>query len=230
MRRLGRYISYHLAENGYDLAIIYNKSSLQEIRKTQNYLQNLNIKLKFYKCDLTNLSKLKDVTGQIGKDFKKIDLLVNNAGVIEKIKFENIKEKNFDLLIDTNLKAPFFTAQYFIPYLKKSESPVIINIASLGGIQNWKGFIPYSISKNGLIKLTKLLAKELAPEIRVNAIAPGTIEIQDEKAVIKDRISKEKILLKKYGNPDDIITGIDFILKCSYLTGEIITIDGGRTL
>jgi pteridine reductase len=230
VRRLGRYISYHLAENGYDLAIIYNKSSVQEIRKTQHYLQNLNIKFNFYKCDLTNLSKLKDVIGQIVKDFKKIDLLMNNAGVIEKIKFENIKEKNFDLLIDTNLRAPFFASQYCIPYLKKTESPVIINIASLGGIQNWKGFIPYSISKNGMIKLTKLLAKELAPEIRVNAIAPGTIEIQDEKAVIMDKISKDKIPLERYGTPDDIIAGIDFILNCEYLTGEVITIDGGRTL
>lgn len=112
----------------------------------------------------------------------------------------------------------------------KSPNPQIINIASLGGLQNWSGYIPYSISKSALIKLTYLLARKLAPKIRVNAIAPGTIIIDGEEKGTPEKTSIEKIPLKKYGKPEDIIEAIKFIINCNYLTGHVIPVDGGRLL
>lgn len=230
VRRLGRHISYYLADRGYNLALIYNSSSKEELKKTSEVLKEKNAKFKFYKCDLSNPANIKKTINLIGKDFKKIDLLINNAGIINKTDLDKISPELLDKTISVNLKAPFFTSQYTVKYLKQSNNPLIINIASLGGLQNWSGYIPYSISKTGVVKLTYLLAKKLAPKIRVNAIAPGTIIIEREEKGILQKIDLKKIPLKKYGSAKDIIEAIKFIINCGYLTGVIIPVDGGRLL
>ena len=230
VRRLGGQISYFLADENYNLAIIYNSSSKDDLKKTSAYLKSKSIKFKFYKCDLRNAAQIKRTAEKFGKDFKKLDILVNNAGVINKVDFENITPDLFENTIAVNLKAPLFLTQYSLKYLKKSSKPLVINIASLGGLQNWSGFIPYSISKSALIKLTHLLARKLAPKIRVNAIAPGTIIIKGEEKGTPDKINVEKIPLRKYGTPKDIIEAIKFIINCKYLTGHVIPVEGGRLL
>jgi pteridine reductase len=185
---------------------------------------------KFYKCDLRNIPMLKRTVDKIGRDFGKIDLLINNAGIIKKLDFSKITEKEFDNFIGVNLKAALFTSQFCLKYLYKSNEPLIINIASLGGLQNWTNYIPYGISKAGIIKLTYLLAKRLAPKIRVNAVAPGTIIIKGEEAGTPEKTLVERIPLKKYGAPGDIIEAIKFFINSPYVTGEMIAIDGGRLI
>lgn len=230
VRRLGRYISYFLADEGYNLAIIYNSSSKEELKQTSQVLNTKNINYKYYKCDITNSAKAKAVIDKIGKEFKAVDLLVNNSGMITKIDFEKITPELFDKTIALNVKAPLFISQAAVKYLNKAKDPVIINLASLGGLQNWTGFFPYSISKTANIKLTYLLARKLAPKIRVNAIAPGTIVVEGEQPGTPSMIQMEKIPLKKYGSPKDIIEAVRFILRCEYLTGHVIPVDGGRLL
>jgi NAD(P)-dependent dehydrogenase (short-subunit alcohol dehydrogenase family) len=230
VRRLGRQISYFLAGEGYNLALIYNSSSKAELNRTSKVLKSKKIKFKFYKCDITNSSKAKAVIDTIGRDFKKIDLLVNNSAMITKVEFEKITPELFDKTMALNLKAPMFVSQYSLKYLNKSENPLIINMASLGGLQNWTGYFPYSISKTGVIKLTYLLARKLAPKIRVNAIAPGTIIVEGEEAGTPQKTDMTKIPLKKYGSPKDIIEAVKFIINCEYLTGVVIPVDGGRLL
>ena len=230
IRRLGRYITYFLADEGYNLALIYNSSSKEELSKTSNNLRMRNIKFKFYKCDIRELSQLKKTVDKIDVDFNKIDLLINNAGTIQKVEFKNISQKLFDDTINLNLRAALFTANYGIRVLEKADKPSIINIASLGGMQNWTNYFPYSISKTAVIKLTYLLAKKLAPRIRVNAIAPGTIIIEDEEKGTPEKTLLERIPLKRYGKPSDIIEAIRFFINDEYVTGQIIAVDGGRTL
>ncbi|MEO8512778.1 MAG: SDR family NAD(P)-dependent oxidoreductase [Ignavibacteria bacterium] len=229
-RRLGRHITMYLASAGYDLAIIYNSSPASELNKTKTELKSYGIKFKLYKCDLKDLKKLKTTINKIGSDFKKIDLLVNNSGVIKKVEYSKITPELFDNTIAVNLRAPLFVAQFALKYLNKAKEPLIINMASLGGMQNWTGLMPYSISKTGLIKVTWLLARKLAPKIRVNAISPGTIIIEGEEKGTPSKIKVSKIPLKKYGSPDDIIAAVKFIIECKYLTGHVIPIDGGRLL
>jgi len=230
IRRLGRYISYYLADNGYNLALIYNSSSLQELAKTEQYLQQKNIRYKFYKCDVKDLDALKITINAIGKEFEKIDLLVNNSGIIRKVSFEELTPEVFDEVMNVNLRAVLFTSQFALPYLQKAEEPSIIVIASLGGLQNWTSYFPYSLSKTAVIKLTKLMAKGLAPKIRVNAIAPGTIIIEGEEAGTPGKSPIDKIPLKKYGNPEDITKAVDFLLNSKYVTGQVLPVEGGRTL
>jgi pteridine reductase len=230
VRRLGRYISYFLADEGYSLAIIFSSSSKTELSETIRRLETKSIKCKFYKCDLKNLNATKRVIQKIGKDFKKIDLLVNNSGIIKNIDFKDITPSLFDDTINVNLRSMMFTSQYSLPYLLKSSNPQIINFASLGGLLNWVNYIPYGISKAGVIKLTYLLAKRLAPKVRVNAIAPGTIIIEGEEKGTPAKAPLNKIPLKKYGKPDDIISAINYLINAEYVTGQIITVDGGRLL
>lgn len=230
VRRLGRKIAYALGEDGYDLALVYNSSNAKEIKITSDELKRRGVRFKFYKCDVADTKQLKQTIDKIGREFKRIDVLINNAGVIRKIEFEKITPEIFDFFININVKAALFASQYGLKYLNKSKTPCIINLASLGGLQNWTGFIPYSVSKTGLIKLTTLLAKRLAPKIRINAIAPGTIVIDNEKAGTTGIISSEKIPLKKYGSAENITEAVRFILKNDYLTGQVITVDGGRIL
>ncbi|MCI0716750.1 MAG: SDR family oxidoreductase [Chlorobi bacterium] len=230
VRRLGRQISYFLASEGYNLALIYNSSPKDDLKKTSDYLKSRKIKFKFYKCDLRNAAQIKNTINKIGKDFKKLDILVNNAGVINKVGFEEITPLLFDNTVAVNLRAPLFITQHSLKYLRKSPNPLIINITSLGGLQNWSGFIPYSLSKTGLVKLTYLLARKLAPKIRVNAIAPGTIIIKGEEKGTPGKIDVKKIPLKRYGSPKDIIEAVRFLINCKYLTGHVIAVDGGRLL
>ena len=212
------------------MAVIYNSTSKEELSKTTEFLKSQNILYKFYKCDIRNLDSLKNTIDKVGKDFGKIDLLINNAGIIRKIDFTKITEKIFDDFISVNLKSALFAVQYSMKYLEKSKSPSIINIASLGGLQNWAAYMPYGISKAGIIKLTYLLAKRLAPKIRVNAIAPGTIIIKDEEAGTPEKTPMEKIPLKKYGNPDDIVEAVKYLINAPYVTGQVIAVEGGRLL
>lgn len=228
VRRLGRYISYYLADRGYNLAIIYNSSSQNELKTTAGFLESKNIEYNFYKCDVSNLGSLKLTIEKINSDFKCIDLLINNAGIIKKIDFEKISEKIYDDILNTNLKAQLFTVQYSLKMLRKSSDASIINIASLGGLKNWVDFFPYCISKAGVIKLTYLLAKKLAPDIRVNAIAPGTIIIKNEESDFIDHVKMESLPLKKYGEPADITLAVGYLIESKYVTGQLLTVDGGR--
>jgi NAD(P)-dependent dehydrogenase (short-subunit alcohol dehydrogenase family) len=230
IRRLGRQMALFLASRNYDLALIYNSSSAVELAQTKKLLSAFKINYRLYKCDLKNIPEIKKTINKIGRDFKRIDVLINNSGVIKKVELVDITEKLFDDTVSVNLKAQLFAVQSAVKYLMKSASPVIINIASLGGLQNWSGFIPYSLSKTGSVKLTYLLAKKLAPKIRVNAIAPGTIIIEGEEKGTPSKIDLKKIPLGKYGTPVDINSTLEYILECSYLTGVVIPVDGGRLL
>ena len=157
-------------------------------------------------------------------------MLVNNSGTIKKIEFTEITPELFDDTMNTNLRAAFFTSQYCLDLLNKSDSPVIINLASLGGMQNWTGYMPYSISKTAVIKLTYLLARKLAPKIRVNAIAPGTIIVENEEAGTPEKTNMEKIPLKRYGKSENIISAVKYILENDYITGQVLAVEGGRLL
>jgi NAD(P)-dependent dehydrogenase (short-subunit alcohol dehydrogenase family) len=229
-RRLGRYISYFLADKGYNLAIIYNSSAGSELSSTEKFLSERDIKFNLYKCDLQDLVSLKKTAEAIGKDFDVIDLLVNNSGVIKKVSFESLTPDVYDEVMNINVRAVMFGSQYFLPYLKKSSEPSIINLASLGGLQYWSNYFPYSLSKTSVIKLTQLMAKALAPKIRVNAIAPGTIIIEGEEGNTPDKSPIEKIPLKKYGSPADITEAVNYLINAKYVTGQIIAVEGGRIL
>lgn len=230
VRRLGRDISISLSDIGYDLIVTYNKSSKSEINSFKN---DVKTNADVIKCDVSKVSDIKKLFSHINKNYKNLHLLVNNAGIFRHYDFFEITEKDFDDFINTNLKGTLFCCQYGAEFMLKTESqnPQIINLASLGGIQNWTGYIPYSVSKAGVIKLTQQLAKRLAPDILVNSISPGTIVIENDKNETVNFNEMKKYPLKKFGEARDITSLINFLAaENKFITGHNFIVDGGKTL
>jgi NAD(P)-dependent dehydrogenase (short-subunit alcohol dehydrogenase family) len=182
---------------------------------------------------LSRAGEVKKLFSSIRKKFGRLDLLVNNAAIFRKVDFFDIDEKIFDEFINTNLKSVLLCSIEAAKIMNKSKEKnlQIVNIASLGGILNWVDHIPYSVAKAGVIKLTQLMAKRLAPKILVNAIAPGTILIENDANKTVVMKEKEKYPVKHFGKSSDIISVINFLVKeNSFITGHTFIVDGGRVL
>ena len=164
------------------------------------------------------------IAAQLGR----LDILVNSAASFVQTEFAKTTGKEWNESLDTNLKAPFFCSQAAAPLLKKTNG-CIVNFADVGGILGWTGYIPHSISKAGVIMLTRCLAKELAPEVRVNAIAPGTITLPDDAPELEANFIKQAPL-KRSGRPADIIDAVAYLATAKFVTGHTLVIDGGRVL
>jgi NAD(P)-dependent dehydrogenase (short-subunit alcohol dehydrogenase family) len=173
-RRLGKEIAVSLGETGFEIIINYHASDKSDVEEAIRDIQSTGANVMAVKCDISKVSEIKKMFHSVYLKYKKLDLLVNNAAVFKHTDFLETSEKTYDMVLNTNLKSVFFCSQEAARIMLKSNEPVnrIINISSLGSIENWTGYIPYSIAKAGVTKLTKQLAKKLAPSILVNAIAP----------------------------------------------------------
>ncbi|MBI5401994.1 MAG: SDR family oxidoreductase [Ignavibacteriae bacterium] len=232
-RRLGKEIAKALAGNGFDLVLHYNSSPRSSVIKLVNEFKKQGIVVHPVKADLRKVSEIKKLFAEINSRFGRLDLLVNNAAVFRKVDFFDIDEKIFDEFINTNLKNALLCSVEAAKIMNKSKEKnlQIINIASLGGILNWTDHIPYSVAKAGVIKLTQLMAKRLAPKILVNAIAPGTIMIENDANNTVVMKEKEKYPVKHFGKSSDITSVIIFLVKeNSFITGHTFIVDGGRSL
>jgi NAD(P)-dependent dehydrogenase (short-subunit alcohol dehydrogenase family) len=225
-KRLGREICLSLAVNGYDVAFTY-LTSVKDSIITENDLKALGINSLRIKADLTKSKDVKTFFASSCEKLGKPDVLINNASIFTRTPFNFLKEDMFDRIMDANLKSYYLCSLEAAKYMKKGGR--IINISSLGGIKPYKNYLPYSVSKAGVIMLTKCLALELAPKILVNSIAPGILEMPHEKK--KQHLpSKEKIPLKKYGDPNEITNFILSLINSEYITGQVFLIDGGKVL
>jgi pteridine reductase len=226
-KRLGRAVAIGLAEQGADVAIHY-RSSEAEAREAVAEIEKLGRRSVALQADLAQTSELPQLFQKVQANFGRLDILVNSAANFLQTEFASTTEKVWDASLDTNLKAVFFCCQAAAPLLKKSNG-AIINFADIGGIQGWPGFIPHSISKAGIIMLTRCLAKELAPEVRVNAIAPGTITMPGDLPELEADFVK-LAPLHRSGRPNDIVAAVSYLAAAGFVTGQVLVVDGGRTL
>ncbi|MCJ7702403.1 MAG: SDR family oxidoreductase, partial [Anaerolineales bacterium] len=162
--------------------------------------------------------------------FGRVDVLINNASIWLKAPILEITEEQWDLALDVNLKGPFLASQAVAPYMQKQGQGVIINITDLSAFQTWPGYAHHAASKAGLVALTKSLAVELAPQIRVNAIAPGTVLLPEDAPPEKVEWAVEKSLLKRVGEPQDVARLVAFLIESEFTTGSVYFVDGGRSL
>ncbi len=226
-KRLGRAVALHLAQEGADV-VIHHNSSRAEAQSAVAEIEQLGRRAVAIAADLGNVSEIKRLFEEAAKQFGRLDILVNNAANFLQTDFGSTSEETWDASLDTNLKASFFCAQAAAPLLKQSQG-VIINFADVGGLLAWTGYIPYCISKAGVIMLTRCLAKALAPGVRVNAIAPGVIAMPgDPPGLEADFI--ERVALHRSGSPSDITGAVSFLIGSKFMTGQILIVDGGRTL
>lgn len=226
-KRLGRVVALRLAEEGADV-VIHHRSSGAEAADVVAEVEKLGRRGVAVAADLGNISEIKRLFDETEKYFGRLDILVNSAANFLHTEFGSTSEQTWDAALDTNLKAPFFCAQAAAPLLKKNHG-VIVNFADVGGILGWTEYIPHSVSKAGVMMLTRCLAKELAPEVRVNAIAPGTITMPGDPPEWESDFVKSAAL-RRSGKPSDVADAVLFLVHSRFITGQVLVLDGGRTL
>ncbi len=227
-KRLGRAIALRLATEGADVAVHYGKSQSEALEVVHD-VEKLGRRSIAIQADLTRVEQIQDLFARVAKEFHRLDILINSAANFLETKFGETSEATWDASLDTNLKAPFFCCQSAASYLTQSGNGVIINFADIGGLMGWREFLPHSISKAGVILLTRILAKELAPKVRVNAIAPGTITMPGDPPEWQADFIK-RAPLAKTGSPQDITDAVMFLITAEFMTGHTLVLDGGRTL
>ncbi len=232
-RRLGRDMAISLAEDGCDIIINYNNSKEADVKETIKFIESKGSHAVAIKADISNVTEIKKMFGKIRENFDSLDVLINNAAIFEQVDFFDIDELIFDRFINTNLKSVLFSSIEAAKMMQKGSAipKKIINIASLGAYLNWQSYIPYSIAEAGVVKLTQLMAKRLAPEILVNAIAPGTITIENDNNYSVNTSEEKKYPLKRFGKSTDITSLVRYLIEeNTFITGQTIKIDGGRIL
>ncbi|HLF13326.1 MAG TPA: SDR family oxidoreductase [Bacteroidota bacterium] len=227
--RLGKAITLALHREGYAVVVHFNRSRKGALDVVKSIRADGGAAVQV-RSDIRTVAGARTIISGAVRAFGRIDLLVNNAAVFRESSVFSTTEKSWDDAFDTNLKGMFFCSQAAARSMKGKGGGSIINIASVGGLQAWSGYLPYSVSKAGVVMLTKCLAKGLAPAIRVNAIAPGTILIRGEETGLR-HIPKRRIPLRKYGSPKDITELVVFLARhAGYVTGQVFTADGGRSI
>jgi pteridine reductase len=227
-KRLGRTVALRLAREGADVAIHYGKSAA-EAHELAGEIERFGRRAAAFSAELTDVSEIRKLVRDVVAQFGGLDILINGAANFLETKFGQTTEKTWDASLDTNLKAPFFCAQAAAPHLAKSGHGAIVNFADLGGLLGWREFLPHSLSKAGIILMTRILAKELAPAVRVNAIAPGTITMPgDPPEWQADFIRLAP--LRRSGRPEEIAEAVFFLLTAEFMTGQTLVLDGGRSL
>jgi pteridine reductase len=231
-KRVGAAIARMLHAAGANLMIHY-RSSATDARALQDELNAIRAdSVALIQADLLDLAVLPSLVSQTVATFGGLDVLVNNASSFYPTPIGSIRQHDWDELMGSNLRAPLFIAQAAAPELKKRHG-CIVNIADIHAERPMKNYVVYSVAKAGVVGLTKSLARELGPAVRVNAIAPGPI-MWPEGDPNFDEVSRQRIvshtILKTAGNPDDIARAVRFfVLDAPFVTGQVLAVDGGRS-
>lgn len=228
-RGIGRKTAELLAKSNYKVIANYNKSEKEAV-DLKNNLAKQNYNIDIYKADVSKRNEVKEMIEFIINKYKKIDIVVNNAGIDQEKMFQDITDEDWKNIIDIDLYSAFLVCQETCKSMIQNQKGKIINISSCYGVNGGSFAVGYSVAKAGIIGLTKSLAKELGPSnIQVNAIAPGTIDTDmNKKFSEKDiRQIKNDTLLGKIGKPEDIAKCIKWLAEDEFTTGQVITIDGG---
>jgi pteridine reductase len=229
-RRLGRAIALALADRGAILAIHY-RNSKAEAEAVVAQIQSAGGRAQVFHADLENVTEIERMTAEVVAAFGRIDVLINSASIFVRKPFEEITEQDWDSNFDTNLKAPFFLSKFAGASMRQNGAGKIINLGDSAAIRPYKNFIPYSITKAGLIGLTRALAKALAPEVQVNCIALGPVMPPDHyDAAEIDRLRK-LTLTKRLGTAEDVARAVLFLCEgTDFATGSTLMLEGGRML
>ena len=228
-RGIGKETAKLLAKKGYQVIANYNKSE-EQAKNFKKELEQENVFIDIFKADVSKREQVKEMIKFVIEKYKKIDVLINNAGIAEAKIFTEVTDEFWDKIIKTNLYSVFCATQEVLPYMIDRKEGCIINISSIFGIVGASCESIYSVSKAGIDGMTKSLAKELGPSnIRVNSIAPGLIDTEMNSDLSKQDIEmiKEQTPLEKIGKPQDIAKCINWLIEDEFTTGQIISINGG---
>jgi pteridine reductase len=226
-RRLGRALASALAARGMTLAIHYNASS-EGATDLRDEIVGAGGHATCFQADLTDPHAARGLPEQVVARLGSLDVLVNSAAVMYRLGVEETTPEQWDAIVDLNLRSVFFCSQGAARALRAARGKVI-NLADLAGLEPWPGFAAHSISKAGVVMLTKVLALSLAPDVTVNAIAPGAVLVpEDYPAEERDRLARSTPL-RRLGDPSDVVSALLYLLEGGdFVTGQVLVVDGGR--
>ncbi len=216
---------------GAKIAIHYNRSRSEAQRLAEEVRDSFGREAGLFKADLANVRDVQRMAQAVVKQFKTVHVLVNNASLYEKTPFGETTLADWDSHLDVNLRAPFFLSQAIGPVMKEHGEGKILNVADWAGERPYADYIPYCVSKAGLLCLNTALAKALAPEVQVNAVLPGPVLLPENFSPKARKAVIEATLLKRLGSPEDVAQAVLFLLEGSdFITGAAVTVDGGRLI
>ncbi len=227
-KRVGKEIALTLGRRGVNVVIHYH-TSFKEAQDVVKKIERMGVQAIAIQGDLTQTSNIKKIVLKTIEKFKKIDILINSASLYEEGNILALSEMDWDKHLNTNLKAPFFLAQEAAKAMLKQKAGKIVNIIDSDVSKPYKNYLPYLVSKAGLVGLTHTLAIELAPHIQVNGISPGPVLLQQHWGPKMIRAILKVTPLKKIGSPIDIANAVLFCLEgTDFMTGAVIPVDGGQ--
>ncbi|OPX34883.1 hypothetical protein B1H10_02520 [candidate division KSB1 bacterium 4484_188] len=228
--RVGKQIALTLSEKGARVVIHYN-SQREEALDVLNEIKSAGGRAIAVRGDISRRSDWYRMRERILQKWQRIDILVNNAAIFYRTGFFEITDREWDEFQNVNLKGTFLGAQIIGEIMVKNKSGKIINIADVAAATVWSNYIPYCVSKAGVVALTKGLAKALAPYVTVNAVSPGTVLLAENYDHNEEQTLIERTPLKRIGDPTDVAKTVLFLIEGSdFITGEIINVDGGRSI
>jgi pteridine reductase len=224
--RVGRAIALALGARKMRVAVHYN-STADGARESLRAIEKVGGSGETFGADLTRPEQLTGLVESVVKRFGGLDVLVNSAAVMVRTPLGETDASQWDDIMELNLRAPFLLSQAAAPHLRRAKG-VIVNIADLAAFETWPAYLVHGLSKSGVVYLTRALARVLAPEIRVGAVAPGTVLLPDGWSEADAARLRETTPLQRNGSPDDVANAVLFILGADYFTGDTIIVDGGR--
>lgn len=227
-RRLGKAIAVEMARRGFAVGVHYFKSE-EDALDTSRQVESVGQKAYLLQADLRKPEDIQRMFDQVRALPSRLKVLVNSAAEMLHANLHNVTAEAWDAALALNLRAPMLCGQA-AAHLMKSDGGVIINISDAGADRSWTGFPAYIVSKAGLEALTRLQARALAPEIRVNAVAPGLILPSEDTSPVQWQCLVNRLPMQRPGSPEDVAKTVAFLIENSYITGEIVAVDGGYRL
>jgi pteridine reductase len=227
--RIGSAVARALGHAGYDLALHANRS-LGTLEALADELRKLGRRVTLHAGDLSDADAVEALAVRVREAWPALDVVVHNAGLYERVDFAAISRKQYRTMMAVNLDAPFFLTQALLPALRAGKDPLVVHLTDVGGERPVSHYAHYSVSKAGLIMLTRALAVELAPHVRVNAISPGVVAFPEHF----DAAAREEVLRRtpmgREGSVEDVARTVLFLAReAPYITGQVIAVDGGRS-
>ena len=228
--KLGREIALSIAGQGYSIFFTWN-SSEEKANETLDQIRWVSPESQMARCDVSKVDDIRSAFTAFREYFERLDLLVASASNFYRTDLLEVTEEQWQSLVDTNLKGTFFTMQEAArimmrqPFLSR-----MITMTDVSAGLVWQNFAPYTVSKSGIQHLTRIFARETAPRILVNSIAPGTISSYPGREDEPEAGLLRKIPLQRLGDPMDIVDAVKFLMESEYITGQVINVDGGRLL
>jgi pteridine reductase len=221
-RRIGAAIVRALAARGYEVAMHYNSGAAE----AEALVRELDGAATAYQADLAASGAARSLVMQVNRDKGALDVVINSASNFLAVPVRDVTEAQWDDVMAVNLKAPFFISQAAAEVM--SDGGCIVNMADLAAFETWPDYVPHSIAKAGVVQMTRTLARQFAPRIRVNAIAPGLVLAPEDMPAAESAAYARSTPLRRNGVPEDVVRAVEYLIDAPFVTGDVLFVDGGR--